>query len=251
MGRPELPVDHTVPERGELAEVLRRCRTRAGMSYDELAAMTGLSPATLKRAASGKTVPSQETVTTFVLACRGKLDGLHRLWLDARIADRGKLAKLDKPGLPQFISGRRELSAALQYFYEAAGAPSLRHFVELAGGRHLLPVSSACRIVNRAALPVSRQQMVAFLTACGLTGRLLEQWGDAFHEITRGSDSDRMVSQIEAVLDAAQAMRASLSRPAGTVVDGRGNPRSVQDRPTRWTRDDHRVAVRLAEMAAG
>ncbi len=55
MGHPETPVDQTVPARGELAEALRALRTRAGLSYDELAVRTGLSPATLKRAASGRT----------------------------------------------------------------------------------------------------------------------------------------------------------------------------------------------------
>ncbi|MFK0238623.1 helix-turn-helix domain-containing protein [Streptomyces vinaceus] len=253
MGRPELPVDHTLPERGELAEVLRRCRTRARMSYDELAAETGLSPATLKRAASGKTVPSEETVMTFVSACGGKLDGLRRLWLDARIADRGRLPQLRKPGLPQFINGRRELSAALEYFYEAAGAPSLRRLVELAGGRHLLPVSTAGRIVNRQALPASRQQMVAFLTACGLTGRPLEQWELAFHEITRNPDLDRSATRIEALFDVvAQSMTAPLRlRPADShpVVDSRGNQRYV--RPPHKAREDLRLAVRLAEAAAG
>ncbi|MFD7029204.1 hypothetical protein ACFWAR_14340 [Streptomyces sp. NPDC059917] len=33
----------------------------------------------------------------------------------------------------------------------------MRRLQELAGGPHLLPVSSAARIVNRQALPVSRQ----------------------------------------------------------------------------------------------
>nr|WSW64629.1 helix-turn-helix domain-containing protein [Streptomyces sp. NBC_00998] len=252
MGRPELPVDHTVPERGELAAALRWVRTQAGMSYDELAAKTGLSAATLKRATSGKTVPTEETVKTFVSACGGDLYGLRRLWLDARIADRGRLAQLHKPALPQFISGRRELSAALEYFYEAAGAPSLRRLAELAGGTHLLPVSSACRIVNRQALPVSRQQMVAFLAACGLTGRPLALWGDAFQEITQSSDTDRMASKVEALFDAVtQGMTAPLrlrSIRSHPVVDGRGNPRFVPD--LHWSQNDLRAAVQLKDTAA-
>ncbi|WP_327135960.1 hypothetical protein OG311_38415 (plasmid) [Streptomyces sp. NBC_01343] len=105
--------------------------------------------------------------------------------------DRGRLAQLRKPALPQFINGRRELSAALEYFYEDAGAPPLRRLTELAGGTHLLPVSSAARIVSRQALPASRQQMVAFLTACGVPGHLLGLWGDAFDEVAQSCEIDR------------------------------------------------------------
>ncbi|MEV6582255.1 helix-turn-helix transcriptional regulator [Streptomyces sp. NPDC051582] len=184
-------MDHTVPERAELATALRRCRAKAGLSYDELADTTGLSAGTFKRAASGKTVPTEETLRAFSCTCGVDPNGKRRLgtlWLAARIADRGRLAQLCKPALPRFTNGRRELSAALEYFYEAAGAPPLRRLTELAGGRHLLPVSSAARIVKRQALPASRQQMIAFLTACGLTEWAREIWGEAFEEITQSHD---------------------------------------------------------------
>ncbi|MFE9465425.1 helix-turn-helix domain-containing protein [Streptomyces virginiae] len=230
MGRHEIPVDHTLPERGELAEALRRMRKLAGLSYDELADRTGLSAATLKRAMSGKTVPAEETVKTVATVCGvDQVDALHRLWLNARIADRGRLAQLRKPALPQFIDGRRELSAALEYFYEAAGAPSLRRLAALAGDPYLLPVSSAARIVNRQALPASRQQMVAFLTACGLTGKALDMWGDTFEEIIQSPDGP--YSRINALFEkVTEDIRGSgrlrlISHPP--VVDGRGNPRFV------------------------
>lgn len=198
------------------------------MSYDELAAKTGLSAATLKRATSGRTVPAETTVMAIVAACGGGLYlSMGRLWLAARIADRGKLAQLTKPALPQFIHGRRELSAALEYLYEAAGAPPLRRLAELAGGTHLLPVSSASRIVSRQALPVSRQQMIAFLTGCGITERL-DVWGDAFEEITQGFNPDRRLEEFfGAVAEGMKVpvrFRLAVSRP---VADGRGNPRFV------------------------
>ncbi|MFE9637178.1 helix-turn-helix domain-containing protein, partial [Streptomyces sp. NPDC006463] len=245
-------VDHTVPERGELAAALRWCRAEAGLSYDALAEKTGLSAATLKRAASGKTVPAEDTVRTIASACGGHPEALRWLWLRARIADRGRLAKLRKPGLPQFIDGRRELSAALEYFYEAAGAPSLRRLAELAGGKHMLPVSSASRIVNREALPVSRQQMIAFLTACGMAGRELDLWADAFEEITQTFDTGRLHSKLEGFFEqVAQSMespvRLHLSRPGreGGAV-GRGNSRFVP--PGSLPRDAW-AALHVAEIA--
>lgn len=251
MGRPELPVDHTVPERGELAAALRRIRTLAGLSYDELADRTDLSAATLKRAASGKAVPAEETVTAFATACGGdEADALHRLWLNARIADRGRLVQLRKPALPQFIDGRRELSAALEYFYEAAGAPPLRRLADRAGGAHLLPVSSAARIVKRQALPVSRQQMVAFLTGCGLTGQALDLWGQAFEEITQNPDGpySRLNALFEKVVEGNwRPGRLRLSEHQ-QVVDGRGNPRFVPG--ARWATADITVARNLAVHSA-
>ncbi|MER6218862.1 helix-turn-helix transcriptional regulator [Streptomyces sp. NPDC001674] len=63
MGRRELPVDNTVPALGTLATALRELRAEAGLTYDELAVKTGLSPTALKRAMSGRTLPSRESVT--------------------------------------------------------------------------------------------------------------------------------------------------------------------------------------------
>ncbi|MGW6413009.1 helix-turn-helix domain-containing protein [Streptomyces vinaceus] len=251
MGRPELPVDETVRERALLAKALRRIRRKARLSYDELAAKTGLSAATLKRAASGKTVPSEDTVKTIATACGQDPEILHWYWRDARIADRGRLAQLRKPALPQFINGRRELSAALEYFYEDAGAPPLRRLTELAGGAHLLPVSSAARIVSRQALPASRQQMIAFLTACGHPGHLMGLWGDAFEEITRGSDVGRMPS----VIDGSYVPYEQGGRPVRValqymppVVERRGDRRMVTP-PEGWlissTELERRGATRL------
>ncbi|MFE9468745.1 helix-turn-helix domain-containing protein [Streptomyces virginiae] len=201
MGRPELPVDHTVPARAELAEALRELRTAAGVTYAELSVKTGMSPATLKRAASGRILPSWETVKEFVSACGALAADLHRVWLKARIAERGRLRKLRRPRAPELATTVGDLGEAMEYFYEAAGAPSLRQLQERAGGSHLLPVSSAARIVNREALPASRQQCVAFLTACGLPDRSAERWAQAFDRITRHRDADpETLSDLEAAL---------------------------------------------------
>ncbi|MFB7810813.1 helix-turn-helix domain-containing protein [Streptomyces virginiae] len=201
MGRPELPVDHTVPARGELAEALRALRAGAGLTYAELAVTTGLSPATLKRAASGRTLPSWETARAFVSACGALPADLHRVWLKARIAERGRLRQLRRPRAPELATTFGDLGEAMEYFYEAAGAPSLRQLQELAGGSHLLPVSSAARIVNREALPASHQQCLAFLTACGLPDRTAQRWAQAFDRITRHRAADLETTRdVEAAL---------------------------------------------------
>ncbi|MER7338586.1 helix-turn-helix transcriptional regulator [Streptomyces sp. NPDC000075] len=209
MGRPELPVDSTSPDRGLLASRLRELRRSARLTYDELAVKTSLSPATLKRAASGRSVPSWDTVEAFAGVCGGDLDAVRALWENARITGRGRLRELRRPGSPELITTRGALSEALEYFYERAGAPSLRRLQELAGGRHLLPVSSAARIVGRQALPASRQQCAAFLTACGITGSRLERWADAFVRITSSREA---VQQPEDVVRAAWVVAADRTR---------------------------------------
>lgn len=214
MGRPELPVDHTVPERGELAAALRELRADAGLTYDELASRTGLSAATLKRAASGRTVPSWSTFTAFTDACcnvdgavmsqlRRELGELTSLWRSARVAERGRLKHLRRPASPELVTTAGHLSEALEYFYEGAGAVSLRRLQALAGGAHLLPVSTAARIVSRQALPASRQQCVAFLSACGLGPRLVRRWADAYERLTtRRMGASWAVRDVEAALAA-------------------------------------------------
>ncbi|MFB7469293.1 helix-turn-helix domain-containing protein, partial [Streptomyces sp. NPDC056224] len=112
MGRPELPVDHTVPARGVLAETLRALRTSAGLTFDELAVRTGLSPATLKRAASGRTVPSWETAKEFASACGAPAVGLRSVWLKARIAERGCLKQLRRPRAPELATTFGDLGEA-------------------------------------------------------------------------------------------------------------------------------------------
>ncbi|MFD7097074.1 helix-turn-helix domain-containing protein [Streptomyces xanthophaeus] len=185
MGRPELPVDHSLPARGALAEALRELRTAAGLSYDELAARSGVSATALKRAASGRHVPARETVEAIAAACHALDDeALAKLWLEARIAARGRMQGRRRPASPELVTTPGELSQALVYFYERAGAPALRRLSFLAGGRHLLPVSTAGRVVAGQVLPASRQQCLAFLEACGIGLRLRRRWADAYDRVT-------------------------------------------------------------------
>ncbi|MFF4105683.1 helix-turn-helix domain-containing protein [Streptomyces sp. NPDC001903] len=196
MGRRELPVDYTVRARGELAAALRQLRAQSGLTYDELAARTGLSAATLKRASSGRTVPSWTTLTA---ACGGEpRGGIVELWRSARAADRGRLKGLRRPPAPELITTAGQLSEALEYFYEKAGAPSLRQLQARAGGAHLMPVSSAARIVARQALPASRQQCVAFLTALDVVPGVVRRLADTYDRVTANpADSWRGLSDLE------------------------------------------------------
>ncbi|MFE5974332.1 hypothetical protein ACFQ64_19490 [Streptomyces sp. NPDC056460] len=65
------------------------------------------------------------------------------------------------------IRTKRELCLALVAAYERAGAPCLSD-TRLTPGRKPLPRTTAWRIVNGKGLPTSTEQLITFLTACGI-----------------------------------------------------------------------------------
>ncbi|MFI9064424.1 hypothetical protein ACIGQE_21555 [Streptomyces sp. NPDC053429] len=188
-----------------------------GLTCDELALKTGLSAATLKRAASARTVPSWTTVEAVAAVC-GEAGVLKRLWEAARAAERGRLRALRRPGAPELITTRGALSEAREYFYEQAGAMSLRRLQGRAGGPHLLLVSTAARIVNREALPVSRQQCFVFLSGCGLRERLAEQWALAY---------ERVMAPPVALVGASSDLEATMTTLLPDERPGAHRPRPV------------------------
>ncbi|MEV6594924.1 helix-turn-helix domain-containing protein [Streptomyces acidicola] len=177
MGRPENPLTGP-PHRRELARYLRMLRASAQVTYEEMAECSKPSAATLKRTASGATVPRRSRVLDFSVAClaatrvvpRPVPDAykLSELWLKARMEERGTL-RLKKPR-PEYIADQADLSSALYALYEHAGAPPLREVQARAGGAVHLPLSTLARIVSRDTLPADERQLLAFLTGCGVEG---------------------------------------------------------------------------------
>jgi transcriptional regulator with XRE-family HTH domain len=189
MGRREKPVDQSRPARGRLAVHLRGWRDSAGVTYETLARRTGLSPATLKRAASGAVVPRRTTVEAYVGGCGGGQEAVRaadELWRQARVEERGRLVQLRAPR-PELIGDEGDLSRALEVVWEQAGAPSLRELKNRSGDPLALPVSSAARIVSRDAIPADEQQLRAFLAGCGIPPERHTPWLSAFEKITRRS----------------------------------------------------------------
>ncbi|MFE3074228.1 multiprotein-bridging factor 1 family protein [Streptomyces sp. NPDC059247] len=179
MGRPENPVDFSIPARGRLAVLLRDARYSAGLTYDQLAEMTGRSPATLKRASSGASVPEEKVVIDIIQACSNgeRVTEARRAWKRARMADRGRYDRDIGHTRPDLrCSDRRELAIGLSNVYEYAGAPTLDALVARAGGSWALPRSSAAAIIRRKMLPVSMNQLVAYLKGCDVPARVHSQW---------------------------------------------------------------------------
>lgn len=190
MGRPEKPIDPKAPRRrGNLARLLRMIRDAADLTYAEMAAVVDVSEATLKRAASGETVPKKETALAFSLAAETKgikfapdIRGiLVSAWRMARMEERGTL-HLRAPR-PEYIADYRDLSKALEALYERAGAPPLRTVRADSGDPLALPMSTLARIVRRESLPADERQLMAVVHGCGADKRDDEKWRGAWEKL--------------------------------------------------------------------
>ncbi|AVI00068.1 XRE family transcriptional regulator (plasmid) [Streptomyces sp. WAC00288] len=186
MGRTENSIDYEIRGRGRLAELLRGERARAGRTYDELAVLTGISAATLKRAASGKVTPKESVVEAFLSACESEPRAI------ALAKHRRRQARRDERGghtrvLAATVNAPDALSDALIALHRNYGAPPYREMQERAGGAFRLPLSSISRILQRQMLPVDEQQMVAFLQGCRVPGPEQEEWLQAWHRTMRST----------------------------------------------------------------
>lgn len=188
MGRPEKPVDRSVPARAKLADFLRERRKSAGRTYEQMSELLlGMpSKATYERAASGASIPSWETVEMFINATitndemststlapvymRGQ-----ELWIQARRATRAPYYVHKAPD-PDLISTEADFLRDLRRQHVWAGYPTPGEME-----RHLgpgeLPGSTTRRIIKGEILPVDPQQTIAFLKACYVvTPIALEPW---------------------------------------------------------------------------
>ncbi|MFF8513375.1 helix-turn-helix domain-containing protein [Streptomyces sp. NPDC015492] len=179
IGRPEKPVDRTVPARGKLADFLRERKAEAELTYRQMAQLSHtkepLSRATLERAASGTIVPSRDTVEAFVFMTvtkdeeisgrlRVTLHRSHELWVQARRATRAPYFVHKAPDA-SLVSSRADLSRALRRQHIWAGYPSPGEMARMSGTGEL-PTSTARRIITGDTLPVDPRQTTAFLKAC-------------------------------------------------------------------------------------
>ncbi|WP_051901043.1 helix-turn-helix domain-containing protein [Streptomyces aureus] len=182
MGRPEIPVDFTVPERGVFAQYLRCLRKAAGLTYRELAELVPYSAAQLKRAAGGSYLPPFPLAFAYASVCCARVEDIDlsrvaQLHAEAQQAvdehrhkDRGStvLAK------PEFARGAWDLSGALRDQWAYAGRPPFRRIEQET--KRWVSRSTAHMIVTARTLPRDLRQYVAFLEACGITGLQLGKW---------------------------------------------------------------------------
>ncbi|MFD8953911.1 helix-turn-helix domain-containing protein [Streptomyces xanthophaeus] len=245
MGRPEKPVDRTLVACGLLADLLRAARRTAGVTHRTLALRTGVSAATLKRAASGLTVPSEATVRKFLTACGATPDELARGCELRRAARAAQLGPAEGVAIPvALISTRAELRTALVALHRQAGSPSYRHMQDRAG-QVWLALSSLSRILNRKMLPTSRGQMSAFLRGCGAPEEQRGHWLTAWERVTRPYRLPSTRLSPAAALNPRVVLR--LTSGLGGLGAARPRPAAARSRRAQWGRD----LLHLIESAEG
>ncbi|MBZ4016272.1 helix-turn-helix domain-containing protein [Streptomyces purpurogeneiscleroticus] len=191
MARPEMPIDYTVREVGNLAAHLRTRRAAAGLTYAELAAYTLCSAATLKRAARGGTRPPEwTTVREYVRACGAPEDEARALYVRAHEAAAIAVRTARRSAVvpkPQLVRDLADLSGALRDAYRRAGSPPVREMERRAGpGR--LSHSTAHAIITARGLPKDVRTYIAFLESCEISGSSLIPWFAAWAKVRdRGS----------------------------------------------------------------
>lgn len=181
MGRPEKPVDRTVPARAHLAIFLRTRKSIVAMTYEQMASRTNGMPskATFERSASGASVPSWETTEAFIKVTTNSLeeftDGLsyaleygRELWIRARRATRAPYYVHKAPD-PDLISTVADFSRFLRNQHVWAGYPTPGEMERMSGPGEL-PRTTTRRIIEGTSLPVDPRQAVAFLRACHVNG---------------------------------------------------------------------------------
>lgn len=186
MGRAQNPVTTHNTYRRHLALMLRELLAASGLTFQQLAdRCEDISRPTLQRAASGNYTPKEKTLKAFAAGCGfpDATDVLLRLRISARIEDRGKLPKFGTALHPSLISDERDLSRAIEYLYEAAGAPSFREIRDKSGNHHVLSISTLRRIILRITTPVDEQQLLAIVHGCGITDQD-ELWSAAWKKVT-------------------------------------------------------------------
>ncbi|MBB4796286.1 transcriptional regulator with XRE-family HTH domain [Streptomyces nodosus] len=175
MGRPENPVDRTVPARAQLADFLRERRSAAGLTYSQMAKVVGGQPsaATFERAASGTIVPSLETIRDFIIATTTEKESFgpgpalargRELWIQVRRATRAPYYVCKAPD-PTLVSDTAGFLRALRHQHVWMGYPT-PGVMERMSGPGMLPRTTTRRIIDGDTLPVDPQQAVAFLKAC-------------------------------------------------------------------------------------
>ncbi|WP_405987749.1 hypothetical protein [Streptomyces sp. NBC_00986] len=234
MGRPEKPVNRTVPARAKLADFLRERKARSGQTYEQMSQeVNGIpSKATFERAASGNSVPSQETVLAFiattstskemtVAALSSAINRGQELWIRARRDTRAPYYVPSAPD-PDLISTRADLLRDLRRQHVWAGYPTPGE-MERMSEIGVLPSSSTRRVIKGEMLPVDLRQTIAFLKACYVVSPAdLEPWLAAVDRAHADAEAKRLKALQETLARTKQktaAIPLKLSSHESTDVD--------------------------------
>ena len=188
MGRPERPLAARSDPLTDLAAWLRALRSRSGLTYRKMAAITGLSPTTLSRAAAGRFVPQPQVVYLYAVACGGSKDRADRLWRRAYAAKDELNRAHFWPTPPHLVTTPGELRIAMAFLHHLSGF-TYREIEKRAGkwttkcgGKSRLPRSTIHNMLSGRSAP-RRANIVAFAAACGVSEDKVPEWGTAWDRV--------------------------------------------------------------------
>ncbi|MFJ9893651.1 helix-turn-helix domain-containing protein [Streptomyces sp. NPDC091280] len=180
------PAADTSQPFAHLAGYLTALRRAARLTQRALAEAAHISRGAVQRAESGTAPPTTSVLDAYLRACSAgpaDQDKARRLRARGRTAQRDRLRGLKAPS-PALVHDERDLGLLLAETYEKAGAPCLP-----------LPRTTAWRIVNRKGLPASREQLITFLSACGIRPPAQRHYLDAYHHVITQRGRRRQVTQ--------------------------------------------------------
>lgn len=223
MGRTEKPLAGPL-NRVELARYLRYARASAGVTYEEMAGHAVASSATLKRTASGISVPKLSNVEDYMQALhkanRRSQGGLQlfarRKWEQARMEERGTL-HLRSPYPPRFAD-QADFRFGLFSLYERSGALPLREIQQRGGGAIYLPLTTLTRIINQKTIPAYPQQLIAFIRGCGKS--FVDKWVEAYVRVTEPIAGQEAVRQV--ISTSGRFTRCDARAPGRSASPGSG-----------------------------
>jgi DNA-binding XRE family transcriptional regulator len=209
VARPQNPVSGTGPA-ADFARQLRLLREHAGLTLGQLAAVTGLSAATLSVAQAGRRLPSWKVCAAFVQACRGDLEDWRERWTNADNLSRVPPA-LQLPGAGRTmvtptrttrtelrpLAGPPPLPVAAETASEFmdcllrakiwAGDPPVRELARLTG----VPPSTMQDFLRRRGKLPPMAMLVKFLSACGIDDpSVVAEWIYTWRRL-KFADTDR------------------------------------------------------------
>ncbi|MFF8513578.1 helix-turn-helix domain-containing protein [Streptomyces sp. NPDC015492] len=187
------------PPFAALARHLRALRRAARLPQRGLAEAAHVSRGAVLRLESGTAAPTMAVLDACLRACRaGAADQAkaRRLLVLGRTAQRGKLPGLKAAPPLDFIKTKGELAHALVVAYERAGAPSLSD-ARLTPGRKPLPRTTAWRAATGKGLPATTEQLITFLTACGIGPERQRRYVDAYVRVVAQRGAHRLPPQAQ------------------------------------------------------
>ncbi|WP_158092667.1 helix-turn-helix domain-containing protein [Streptomyces platensis] len=195
MGRREAPIAQCDKALKVLVRWLRDHRTRARLSYAQLADRTRhparpanarCSAATLARAASGHVMPKRRVVLAYATACGADPAEAERLWKRARYHESLNQGAEEPTPHIRYVRNSAELRAALVDLYRKDGCRPYQELEDISGG--VLTHATVGRLIStktrRPTGRPTRQFVVAFARACGVRdGVALDEWGQAWDRV--------------------------------------------------------------------